>query len=169
MLGQALATLVELAVVPILIGACFGVIFALLYSLNPGEGTYANKLKRNALQAILFSIPTVLVAYVAGYLTGISRAPAVGNLVPAVLVLIGGLNIYLFGTDRKNIALVGYSVFIFTLVLFFGFEVGIIDRELGRVARLVNLSDQEKLIRTYRENRELPPDPPAWMLGGEAR
>jgi hypothetical protein len=117
----------------------------------------------------LFSIPTFFVAYVAGYLTGISRAPAVGNLVPSLLVLIGGLNIYLFGTSRENIALVGYSVFIFTLVLFFGFEVGVIDREIGRVARLVSLSDQEKLVRNYRENRELPPDPPAWILGGEAR
>ncbi len=167
MLGRALATLVEVAVAPIVIGVCFGVIYALLYSLNPGESTYADRVKRNALPAILFSIPTVLVAYVAGYLTGISRAPAVGNLVPAVLVLIGGLNIYL--TDRKNIALVGYSVFIFTLVLFFGFEVGVIDREIGRVARLVSLSDQEKLVRNYRENRELPSDPPAWILGGEAR
>jgi hypothetical protein len=130
---------------------------------------YTDRVKRNALPAILFSIPTFFVAYVAGYLTGISRAPAVGNLVPSLLVLIGGLNIYLFGTSRENIALVGYSVFIFTLVLFFGFEVGVIDREIGRVARLVSLSDQEKLVRNYRENRELPPDPPAWILGGEAR
>ena len=168
MLGRAFYALIDLALPPIVIGVFCGVIFALSYSFI-GESSYTYKLKRNILPAVLFSIPTVFVAYVAGYLTGISRAPAVGNLVPAVLALIGGLNIYLFGTERKNAALVGYSVFIFTLVLFFGFEIGIIDREDGRVARLVSLSDQEKSIRNYRENRELPPDPPAWILGGEAR
>jgi hypothetical protein len=38
-----------------------------------------------------------------------------------------------------------------------------------RVARLINLSNQELQIKNYRENLGLDPTPPAWLLGGEPR
>src|SRR5262245_41826210 len=41
-----------------------------------------------------YGIPIGLVSYVAGYLTSVSRAPAVGSILPGALALIGGLNIY---------------------------------------------------------------------------
>ena len=51
--------------------------------------------------------------------------------------------------------------------LLYGDDKAGLARELGRLDRLIFLSEQEKQIRTYRENRGLPADPPAWILGTE--
>jgi hypothetical protein len=169
MFGEVDKLIAGLLAKPILIGVFGGVILALAYSLQPGEGTYLHRLRRNILPGVGYSLPTTLIAFTAGYLTGISRAPAVGNVIPAVLALIGGLNIYLFGIEAKNRALVGYSVFLFSLVFFYGVWGGVLDREIGRVGRFVNLANQERTIRTYRQNRDLPADPPQWMLGGDTK
>lgn len=169
MFGEIDRLIIGLIAKPLLVGAVAGLIFAVIYSLQAGDATYPEKLRRNLLPAIGYSIPTTLVAFIAGYLTGISRAPAVGNVVPAVLAMIGGLNIYFFGIETKNRVLVGYSVFIFSLLFFYGVWGGVLDREIGRVGRFINLSEQERTIRTYRENRDLPPDPPAWILGGDTK
>lgn len=169
MIGQAELMFLGLVTKPLLIGAIAGIALAACYSLQAGEVGYGEKLRRNLLPAIGYSIPITLVGYIAGYLTGISRSPAVGSVVPAVLAMIGGLNIYFFGTEAKNRNLVGYCVFVFAFIFFYGVWGGVIDREVGRVGRFINLSEQEKTIRTYRENRDLPPDPPVWILGGDAK
>jgi hypothetical protein len=152
------------AIKPFLIGVVAGLLLALTYSLLPGEQSYWNKLRANVPPSLGYAVPTAFIGYVAGYLTAISRSPAVGSVVPAVLALLGGLNIYFFGVDSKNRALVGYSIFVFSLVFFYGIWAGAVDREVGRVGRLINLSEQEKRVRTYRENRDLPPEIPSWIL-----
>lgn len=169
MIGQAEILFIGLIVKPLLVGAIAGIALAACYSLQAAEVPYREKLRRNLLPAIGYSIPISFVAYIAGYLTGISRSPAVGNVVPAVLAMIGGLNIYFFGIEAKNRNLVGYCVFAFALMFFYGVWGGVIDREIGRVGRFTNLSDQERTIKAYRENRDLPPDPPAWILGGDTK
>jgi hypothetical protein len=167
--GQAEQLTVESTVRPIVVGILFGIVMALTYSLQKGEQSYLEKLKRNIPSALGYSVPVALIGYIAGYLTGVSRAPAVGTIVPAILALMGGMNIYFFGTESRNRALVAYSVSIFSFVFFYGVWGGVLDRENGRVGRLINLSEQEKTVRTYRENRDLPPEPPAWMLGNDPR
>ena len=169
MIGEAEIIFLGLIIKPLLIGAVAGIVLAACYSLQAGEKTYREKLRLNLLPALGYSIPIILVAYVAGYLTGISRSAAVGTVVPAVLALMGGLNIYFFGVEAKNRNLVGYCVFVFALMFFYGVWGGVIDREVGRVGRFINLAEQERTIRTYRENRDLPPEPPAWILGGDTK
>jgi hypothetical protein len=166
MFGAVDKLVIGLLIKPLLVGLLGGILLALAYSLQAGEGTIFERFRRNILPGIGYSLPTVIVAFIAGYLTGISRAPAVGNVIPAVLALIGGLNIYLFGVEARNRALVGYSVFLFSLVFFYGVWGGVLDREGGRVGRFIDLADQERTIRNYRLNRDLPPDPPQWILGG---
>src|SRR4051794_2506403 len=117
MFGKPGPIFIDLAVAAIIIGSILGAGFALAFSLAGGEQSYLNKLKRNMPPALGFSIPIVLVALVAGYLTGSSRSPVVGTIIPAVLALFGGLNVYFFGIESKNRAIVGYSIFIFTLIL----------------------------------------------------
>jgi hypothetical protein len=48
-----------------------------------------------------FTFPISLIAYIAGYLSTMNRTAAVGTVLPAILALIGGLNIYVFGADTK--------------------------------------------------------------------
>jgi hypothetical protein len=167
MFGPAELAFFSVVINPLVVGLVSGVTLALTYSLINGDLSYTAKFKPNILPALGYCIPIALIGYLTGYLTGISRAPAVGSIVPAVLVLIGGLNIYFFGTDGKNKAIVGYTIFIFALLLLYGVQVGVLDREVGRVARFVDLSDQEKEIRNYRTNIDLLPDPLAWLLTGE--
>jgi hypothetical protein len=57
----------------------------------------------------------VLIAYIAGYLTGISGSSAIGNLVPAVLAFIGGLNLYMFGAKADHRSLTIFSIFLFAI------------------------------------------------------
>src|SRR5205823_14521276 len=92
----------QLPVTAIIIGSTLGIGFALAYSLARSDLSYTDKLKRNIPASLGFSIPTVLVGLVAGYLTGTSRSPAVGTIIPAVLALFGGLNVYFFGVESKN-------------------------------------------------------------------
>jgi hypothetical protein len=154
---------------PIVVGAVGGLLFAIAFSFQNRTIGYWAKLAKNLPAAVGFALPVSLVGFIAGYLTGISRSPAVGTIVPAVLTLIGGLNIYLFGIDIKNRVAVGFCITLFSLLLFYGVQAGSYDRELGRAARLINLSDQEFNIRRYRENRDLPAEPPSWITTGEPR
>src|SRR4051794_22500640 len=84
---------------------------ALIFSLiEQGEGTYLAKYAHIWIALVGFGLPVSIVSVVAGYATGHSRAPAVGSVLPAVLSLVGGLTIYVFGTEAKNKWIVGYCV-----------------------------------------------------------
>jgi hypothetical protein len=111
------------------------------------------------------SMPIGLTGFAAGTLTGMSRAPAVGTLIPAALALIGGMNVYIFGTDNRYKVVVGYSVCIFMLMLFIGIETGAFKREGQREPYFRLLSEQEFRIKTFRSNLSLPPDMPSWVRG----
>jgi hypothetical protein len=117
----------------------------------------------------LYSIPISIIAYVAGYLTVYSRTSAITNVIPAVLALVGGLNIYVFGSESRHKALVGYCVCLFAIMLFLGTQGGAYRREAEREFRMVELARQELKIRTFRENLDLPSEPPTWILGTEPK
>jgi hypothetical protein len=99
----------------------------------------------------------------------LSRAGAVGNVLAAVLTLIGGLNIYVFGTDNKHKALVAYCASLFAFMLFYGTQTGAYIRESDREARLIDLTSQEIRIRTLRKNLGLPDDFPDWIISTEPK
>src|SRR5688572_7139553 len=48
---------------------------------------------------LLYGLPVWLLAYLSGFLSGISRVAVLGTVMPAILALIGGVNIYVFGSD----------------------------------------------------------------------
>lgn len=120
---------------------------------------------------ILFAatLPIALTAYVAGYLSTMNRVSAIGNVLPAVLALIGGANVYVFGSDTKNRALVGYCTTVLVLMLFYGSQTGAYLREATREERLNELSEMELRIRSQREALGLKPDLPAWLVSAEPK
>jgi hypothetical protein len=163
-MGQAEEITAELLVRPIVSSVLLGLIFATGYSFLKGDRSYSEKFRANFFPALGFAFPITLVGYVTGNLTGASRSPAVGNVIPAVLALLGGLNIYFFGSESKNKAIVGFCVSIFVLVFFYGLWGGVVNRENGRISRFLLLSEQERIIKAYRENRNMPAEPPDWLL-----
>jgi hypothetical protein len=138
-------------------------------SPEPFGETFIASFKRLWPFLMGYSIPIGLIAYVAGYMTSVSRAAAIGNLLPAALALIGGLYVYAFGAEAKHKALIGYCISFFAVVLIYGIQRGAFIREADREARIVALTRQELKIRTFRENLGLNPDPPAWILSTEPR
>ena len=65
---------------------------------------------------------------VAGYLTGLSRQPAVGDLIPAVLSLIGALAVYIVGKSKNSRRMVGAVIFILSVSLLLGTIWGAVTR-----------------------------------------
>jgi hypothetical protein len=113
---------------------------------------------------LAFGVPVGLLAFSSGFLTGLSRAPAVGSVMPAALALVGGLNIYAFGTETKYKVVIGYCVIVFVCLLFVGMEAGASQREGQREQSLIDLSQKEFRIRNVRKNLDLPPDMPSWII-----
>jgi hypothetical protein len=120
---------------------------------------------------ILFgaTLPIALTAYVAGYLATMNRVSAIGNVLPAVLALIGGANVYVFGSDTKNRALVGYCTTVLVLMLFYGAQTGAYFREATREERLNELSEMEFRVKNHRLLLELKPEMPAWLVSAEPK
>jgi hypothetical protein len=115
------------------------------------------------LYYLCFGIPVALTGHVSGFVSGISRIAVVGTVLPAVLALIGGINIYVFGTDNKYKIVIGYCISVFMLMLYFGIESGAYQREASRESYLRYLSEQEFRLRSFRNDLNLPQDIPSWM------
>lgn len=154
---------------PLIFAVVAGLVFAAVFSAQDREQPYRNKFLHNIGPAIGSSLPVVLIGFVAGYLTGTSRAAVVGSIVPAVLALIGGLNVYMFGVEVRNRALVGYCVFMFSLMLFYGVEVGGFSRTFDLEYRIKALSEQELRVNDYRKTLGLSETIPAWVLSSEPK
>src|SRR5712692_7597343 len=103
---------------PVVVGAIAGIAFIAFSRLSGGRD-YARKYGVGFVAAVLVSVPVTLVAYVAGYLTGVTGSAAIGNLMPAVLALIGGFNVYLFGARVRNRPFSIYALFLFSVILFY--------------------------------------------------
>jgi hypothetical protein len=108
-------------------------------------------------------LPISLIGYATGLLTGISRSPAVGNLLPAVLALIGGVSVYAFGSENKYRFIVGYCVCLLIVTMFYGTQRGAFEREFYREARLKAAFEMERRLRNYRVNRDLPEKVSDWL------
>ena len=137
-----------LLIKPFLIGVLAGLVFAAIDSRR-------NKGKQFKYVDVLVAIPIVLIAYIAGYLTGISGSSAIGNLVPAVLAFVGGLNVYMFGAKVDHRSLTIFSIFLFAIILFYGVLDGRYDRATGIEAQMEASAVQELRIKTFRENLSL--------------
>ena len=85
-----------------------------------------------------------MLGIVTGYLTGLSREPAVGAVLPAVLSLFGGLAAALIGRDNASRMVVSIAVlaFAFSIVLSTGWGV-----------RLRNIAEEDKISKNYLMHR----------------
>lgn len=154
-------------VYPVVIAGAIAALPGLINALTANDGKSIKAFFRAYSLYFLSGLPVALAGYSTGFLTGLSRAPAVGNLLPAVLALIGGLSVYVFGAESKSRLLVGYCVCLLVLNVFYGVQAGAFERDSGRLARLLRLSEQELMIRNYRKARGLEPEIPSWILTGE--
>ena len=107
-----------------------------------------------------------MLGLVAGYLTGFSRSPAVGAVLPAVLSLVGGLAVFLIGKDPSVRVAVSLSVLIFATGLLLGATWGAVMRQAAEdyylsVPVLKGRAVDEAEVREFREALGLPATPPA--------
>jgi hypothetical protein len=117
-----------------------------------------------ALTAVWIALPIGLAGMVAGYLTGLSRAPAAGNLVPAVLALVSAVALAFIGKTREHAWAVAFSIIAFSLNILLGTTMGATARD-NHLALLQSPDYQKKLaaheymIRNYRKALGLPENP----------
>jgi hypothetical protein len=67
----------------------------------------------------------------AGMSGGMSRAAAVGDIIPAFLGLLGGVSLYLFGVDRSKGLLASLGAAALSVSLFSGYAIGSQQRNIG--------------------------------------
>lgn len=109
-------------------------------------------------------IPLASIAAVSGYLTAMSREPAVTAVIPGILTLLGGISIYIISRRTREFLIVSNVVFVFSFTFLISVAYGSYVRETGLISRMIYLTEQERSLRIYRQNRGLPEEIPEWML-----
>jgi hypothetical protein len=150
---------------PALCGLGLSLVFSILLRLTSNERRFIDIL----VYYSLFTLPIALIAFCAGDLTGLSRSSAIGSVIPAILALLAGLNIYVFGSENRFKILVGYCAFVLVFMLFLGIQTGAFQRESEREGYLKYLSEQEFRVRLFRKNLGLPEEMPAWISGSDSK
>lgn len=161
-------TVIEL-IYPVLLAAVGAACLAIVSTIFlRGDEGFVAELRRVFSYYCLSGIPIALIGYAIGFLAGISRSPAIGSVIPAVLAVVGGLSVYAFGSDNKYKAVVGYSVSLLVVSLFYGTQSGSFEREWHREARLKSIFELESRLRNYRANRDLPEKISDWLFLGKS-
>jgi hypothetical protein len=150
---------------PVLSCLGFALVFAVVLRVMSDEQGYW----KIFTYYFFFTLPVSLIAFLAGDLTGLSRSPTVGAVLAAVLSLLAGLMVYVFGSDNRFKIVVGYSAFVFVFTLSVGVEGGAYRRESQRERYLMYLSEQEYRVRIFRKKLDLPDEMPAWIVGGDPK
>jgi hypothetical protein len=141
---------------------------SLVLSLPAGTG-YNLRLKETFIFLAPYSLGVSIIAFFAGFLTGASRSAAIGDLIPALFTLLGGLFVYVFSTSNSHKGVVSFCIVLFSIMLFYGIQDGSTVRETTRELRFNALNEQELRIKRDRRNLGLPEDPPAWLTGTEPK
>lgn len=115
--------------------------------------------------SLFAALPVGFTGIISGFLTGSSRSPAVGDLVPAIASFLGLLLIYFVGKNGGRAILAGLIALVFSANLFVGTYLGTKSR--NRYEASIESLDSQKArvevefaIRRYRTSLGLPPDPP---------
>lgn len=103
-----------------------------------------------------------MLGMVTGYLSGFSREPALGAVLPAVLSLMGGLVVFLIGKNIESRVIVSASMLLFALTLLTGAEWGADMRDKSENYKngedyLKQRAFIESTVNEYRRNLDLPP------------
>jgi hypothetical protein len=119
-----------------------------------------NKGQRKELFLVVLAFS--MLGIVTGYLTGFSREPAIGAVMPAALSIMGGLLVFLVGKNQESRSIVSISMFSFTFMLLLGAGWGSVMRD---VALEYKSSEQylkqqafiESEVNDFRTSLGLPP------------
>ena len=106
---------------------------------------------------IFAGIPFGIIGVTSGYMTGLSRVGAISALVPAVLTLMGGVGVYLFGKGGKAavsaaFAIINFAVMMLTGSLIGGYERVETENSLTSVEHAEQEIEKEFLINRYRRS-----------------
>lgn len=111
-----------------------------------------------------------MLGIVTGYMTGLSRSPAVSAVLPSVLSLLSGGILFMLGKDNAKRAQVSLAVLLFSLALVTGATWGAVNRKVAEeygntLDAQRDFIDEEKAILDYRSRRGLPSAPPGKAAG----
>lgn len=125
---------------------------------------WRTSLRARAAEVALGIAAFSMLGLVAGYLTGFSRSPAVGAVVPAVLSLIGVLAAFLMHRDRSSRVLVASLVLVFATMLALGTSWGAVMRQVWEEVAVSYEAQKRKTlieleIRELRQSLGLPVEP----------
>jgi hypothetical protein len=126
--------------------------------------TFLSKKSQERRELFLVILGFSMLGIVTGYLSGFSRAPALGTVLPSVLSLMGGLVVYLVGRHSTSRVIVSLSIVAFSLTLFIGAEWGAVMRGAAEEYSKseIYLKKQafiEAEVNDFRRKLELPPLP----------
>lgn len=100
-----------------------------LLSLIIGITSYFICYRRtDRIDITLIAVAFSTLGLVSGYLTSLSRQPAIGDLMPAALSLIGALSIYMIGNKQESRVAVSVGVVVFSCCLLVGANWGAVTR-----------------------------------------
>lgn len=104
-----------------------------------------------------------LLGLVTGYLTGFSRDPVVGAVLPAVLSLFGGLAVFLIQRNNNIRIVVSFSVISFIFCLLIGTAWGAQMRSVAEEYKLsadylMRKAHEEVKVKEFRRSLGLPED-----------
>ncbi len=116
---------------------------------------------------VLICLPLAIIGWAAGYLTGLSRQPAVTAAIPAILTLAGALFAYVSLSRLNEAPFVALGVSVFAITVIMSTAQYSSFREKERLVRLLYLSEQERTVRIRRANMDLPDDIPPWIISDE--
>ena len=109
----------------------------------------------------IIAIPFGITGIVAGFLTGVSRSPAVTALIPAILTIFGGSIVYLISQGMQTAILAGISITVFSTSLLLGTIFGSLERQQFDVSKnslseKLRAVEHELAVKTYRKSLGLP-------------
>lgn len=113
----------------------------------------------NAITPIVFASLLVGVAFsTAGYLIGVSRESAIGDVLPAILGLMSGLGAIFLTSRKEKMLLIVVVILAASENLWMGANLGALARERGSILNTYREVELEFLIRNHRINLGLEPD-----------
>ncbi len=132
--------------------------------LSKEHKSWTGHSRSGVFTGIWTSFPLGVAGIVTGYLTGLSRAPAVQDLVPAALALVSGIALVFLRGSGHRVWVIGLTVLTFSLNILLGVSVGATARSnwvavTHSVSYQRQQADQEFLIRNYRTALGLPNKP----------
>ncbi len=161
--GFSIPTAIHLLLVngAVTLAICFLVTLSVSWKSFPVEGRFVPTI--TGLSALM--APILFIGSIVGFMMSSSRAPAIGDVMPAVLSIVGGMTIAVYSLEsvRKSM-IAGLACAVFALTLMVGSAYGSFIRETSKLERMLYLSEQEVRIRNYRKNRGLPEEIPDWIL-----